>query len=697
MLGEPGAHLGDARLEEARERDRLAGDAQTKHDARVIRSREHLGAEPARLGGRARAAVERDREPALGVRERDVDGLARAAGLDQRARRLLAARTRRARRRSARRPRPGSPRRRSASPARCTNGSRSCASTLAVDAERLLPGPDRRGVVLARPALHERLTCPCSIKLRDVATRRAADRGARRGARGVTRASSASTSSPSARSGRCATCPWGELPPIPEGKGTPQRQARRSDMWRSVLTQQLQADMLAVRHGLAAPEHRARPRGEALLLDDGAGRVAPHRGVAEADRRGRRHRRARPAPRQARAHDPRGRHARGEGLPDAGLLRAPDHRALPADRPRVARARCSRTSATGSTTDDGIHHGAGMAYERVLLEQRRQEDEAPARRRGEPAAADLRRARALAAEGARVHRQRDARRATSSGCSEDLEIGVRLAESLGLDVSDVELPASRLAATLMDGKALAERIRARGRATTSRELGARRARDGARRRRPGLARLRRARSTRPRARPASSSIDRAARRTRPQEELLALSTELNADDARRRHPRPAPAARRRSTRTRVHPRDRPDQGRRRLPPVQRRPALPRAARRFVPATPPGSWRCSTSTASRSRARARSSSGAAQIVGKPIAHLLLGAERDRDDLPLAHARPRRASRARRTCSSSASAAPRLVTRGHGQAGRGRRRRRHQPHRRRARRRRRTRRAPRSPGS
>src|SRR3954467_5647369 len=39
--------------------------------------------------------------------------------------------------------------------------------------------------------------------------------------------------------------PGGGLPPIPEGKGTPQRQARRKDMWRSVLTQQLQADMLA--------------------------------------------------------------------------------------------------------------------------------------------------------------------------------------------------------------------------------------------------------------------------------------------------------------------------------------------------------------------------------------------------------------------------------------------------------------------
>src|SRR5437868_13928042 len=37
--------------------------------------------------------------------------------------------------------------------------------------------------------------------------------------------------------------PWGEVPPIPEGKGSPQPQARRRAMLRSVLTQQLQADM----------------------------------------------------------------------------------------------------------------------------------------------------------------------------------------------------------------------------------------------------------------------------------------------------------------------------------------------------------------------------------------------------------------------------------------------------------------------
>src|SRR3954466_7798807 len=40
--------------------------------------------------------------------------------------------------------------------------------------------------------------------------------------------------------------PWGELSPIPEYKGSPQKLARRRDLWRSVITQQLQADELAV-------------------------------------------------------------------------------------------------------------------------------------------------------------------------------------------------------------------------------------------------------------------------------------------------------------------------------------------------------------------------------------------------------------------------------------------------------------------
>src|SRR5205085_7583400 len=60
-----------------------------------------------------------------------------------------------------------------------------------------------------------------------------------------------------------------------------------------------------LRHVVPVAEHRAGPGGEALLLDDGAGRIPPHRGVAEADRRGGWNRRARPVSRRARAHDAR--------------------------------------------------------------------------------------------------------------------------------------------------------------------------------------------------------------------------------------------------------------------------------------------------------------------------------------------------------------------------------------------------------
>src|SRR5256714_7409628 len=67
--------------------------------------------------------------------------------------------------------------------------------------------------------------------------------------------------------------PWGELPPIPEGtKGSPERQGRRNDMWRSVLTQQLQADMLACDMSSQllniAPDHEAKLYYSTMVQDE---------------------------------------------------------------------------------------------------------------------------------------------------------------------------------------------------------------------------------------------------------------------------------------------------------------------------------------------------------------------------------------------------------------------------------------------
>jgi hypothetical protein len=57
--------------------------------------------------------------------------------------------------------------------------------------------------------------------------------------------------------------PWGEIPPVPETtKGSPERKTRRLDLWRSVITQQYQADMFAVEMASqlldAAPHYEAK-------------------------------------------------------------------------------------------------------------------------------------------------------------------------------------------------------------------------------------------------------------------------------------------------------------------------------------------------------------------------------------------------------------------------------------------------------
>src|SRR5437763_16351048 len=66
--------------------------------------------------------------------------------------------------------------------------------------------------------------------------------------------------------------PWGEIPPIPETKGAPQKVARRRDMWRSVITQQLQADELACSMGSqrlnTAPGHEAQLHYSQMVQED---------------------------------------------------------------------------------------------------------------------------------------------------------------------------------------------------------------------------------------------------------------------------------------------------------------------------------------------------------------------------------------------------------------------------------------------
>ena len=232
--------------------------------------------------------------------------------------------------------------------------------------------------------------------------------------------------------------PWSELPPIPEGKGPPERRARRNDMWRSVLTQQLQADMLACDMSSQllniAPDHEAKLYYSTMVQDESRHTeawlklVAEVGGTAERD-----------------PHLDNLAHMTLEADPveeEVFLMQVFYQRLI------ISRFRLIARSSRGTVledlcnrlaTDDGIHHGAGMAYERVLLRSASKKTkgklvEGANRLLPTFAAHALWRPRERAWIAGAMH-SRDVQR-----LKEDLEQGVRLAESLGLDVSDVQLP-----------------------------------------------------------------------------------------------------------------------------------------------------------------------------------------------------------------------------------------------------------------
>src|SRR4051812_428226 len=86
--------------------------------------------------------------------------------------------------------------------------------------------------------------------------------------------------------------PWGELPPIPEYTGSPKKLARRRDMWRSVITQQLQADELAVQMAaqlfILAPDPEAKLYYTTMVQDEARHTEAWLKLVDEAGGRGER-------------------------------------------------------------------------------------------------------------------------------------------------------------------------------------------------------------------------------------------------------------------------------------------------------------------------------------------------------------------------------------------------------------------------
>lgn len=232
--------------------------------------------------------------------------------------------------------------------------------------------------------------------------------------------------------------PWGDIPPVPEGKGSPDRKARRQDVWRSVVMQQLQADVLAVEMAAqllnAAPDPEAKLYYTTMVQDEARHTEAWLKLIGQIG---------------------------GEGERDPHLD-ALGHMFLEADtleekvflmqvffeRLIIPRFRLIARSSRGTlledlcnrlAIDDGIHHGAGMAYERVLLAHAPKSVQttliaAANRMLPEFAAHAMWRPKAREMIG-NLMEARDRERLKT-----ELNHGVRLAKSLGLDIADVQLP-----------------------------------------------------------------------------------------------------------------------------------------------------------------------------------------------------------------------------------------------------------------
>jgi hypothetical protein len=232
--------------------------------------------------------------------------------------------------------------------------------------------------------------------------------------------------------------PWGEIPPVPEGKGSPQRLARRRDVWRSVVMQQLQADIIACEMAAqllnAAPDPEARLYYSTMVQDESRHTEAWLKLIGQVGGEGER--------------DPHldrlGRmFLEADTLEEKVFLMQVFFERLIIPRFRLI-ARSSRGTILEDicnrlAIDDGIHHGSGMAYERILLACapkgiKTQLIDAANRMLPEFAAHALWRPKAREMIG-HLMEARDRERLKL-----ELNHGVRLAKSLGLDVSDVALP-----------------------------------------------------------------------------------------------------------------------------------------------------------------------------------------------------------------------------------------------------------------
>ncbi|HET8872691.1 MAG TPA: ferritin-like domain-containing protein, partial [Gaiellaceae bacterium] len=229
---------------------------------------------------------------------------------------------------------------------------------------------------------------------------------------------------------------WGEVPPIPETTGSNEQQARRQGVWRSVITQQLQADSLAVEMAaqlLELARHHEAKLYYSTMAQDEARHVEAWLRLVEA----------------AGGTSERDPHLDKLAQMFLGLDVLEEKVFLMQvffERMIIPRFRLIARSSRGTlledlcnrlTVDDGIHHGAGMAYERVLLKDADKKTKDKMIGSAEKmlpifAAHVLWRPKEREFIGSAM-RSRDVARVRR-----EIDEGVRIASSLGLDVSDIE-------------------------------------------------------------------------------------------------------------------------------------------------------------------------------------------------------------------------------------------------------------------
>ena len=161
---------------------------------------------------------------------------------------------------------------------------------------------------------------------------------------------------------------WGQIPPVPEGKGSGEKRSRRLEIWRSVVTQQLQADTLAsllsAQLLAAIPDTPGRLYYSTMVQDEGRHAEAWLRlsnevgGMSEPD------------PYLVKLGE---RTLNADTLAEKiwlfqvvfeGLVIDRFHQIAAAAPGTVLAELCNRLA-----IDDGIHHGAGVSYEQQLIQR----------------------------------------------------------------------------------------------------------------------------------------------------------------------------------------------------------------------------------------------------------------------------------------------------------------------------------------